>query len=101
MAAPGSYVFSIQAIDSDGSVVEDRVPWINQQLVPLASFDLSSLVTEIKGISFDDRGRLWVWDGAKAIALRLEYDAYVLDQASRSIYLTDSVDGLTIDGIIL
>ena len=41
-----------------------------------------------------------IWDGAKAIALRLEYDAYVLDEASRSIYLTDSVDGLTIDGII-
>ena len=77
------------------------MPWINHQLAPLASFDLSGIVAEIKGLSFDDRGRLWVWDGSKAIALRLEYDAYVLDQATRSIYLTDSVDGLTIDGIIL
>jgi hypothetical protein len=101
LAAPGNYVFSIQAIDSDGTVVEDRVPWINQQLVPLASFDLSSLVSQIEGISFDDRGRLWIYDGTQVIALRLEYDGYVLDQASRSIYLTDSVDGLTIDGIIL
>ena len=75
-------------------MVEDRVPWINHQLAPLASFDLSGIVAEIKGLSFDDRGRLWVWDGSKAIALRLEYDAYVLDPATRSIYLTDSVDGL-------
>ena len=88
-------------MDANGGVVEDRVPWINQQLIPLASFDLSSLVTEIKGIAFDDRGGLWIWDGAEAIALRLEYDAYVLDADTRSIYLTDSVQGLTIDGINL
>ena len=87
----------IQAIASDSSVVEDRVPWINHQLVPLARFDLSSLVSDIQGLSFDDRNRLWIWDGTKAIALRLEYDAYVLDAASRAIYLTDSVDGLTIE----
>ena len=27
--------------------------------------------------------------------------AYILDEATRSIYLTDSVEGLTIDGVIL
>ena len=82
-------------------MVEDRVPWINHQLQPKASFDLTGLVTEIKGLSFDARGRLWIWDGAKAIALRLEYDGYILDEDTRSIYLTDSVEGLTIDGVIL
>lgn len=52
-------------------------------------------------LSFDDRNRLWVWDGAKAIALRFAYDSYLLDEATRAIYLTDPVDGLTIDGVIV
>jgi len=89
------------AISSDGTVVEDRVPWINHALAPLASFDLSGLVSDIQGLSFDDRDRLWVWDGTKAVALRFEYDGYLFDEATRAIYLTDSVDGLTIDGVIL
>ena len=38
-----------------------------------------------------------MWDGSKAVALRFEYDAYLFDEATRAIYLTDSVDGLTVD----
>jgi len=42
-----------------------------------------------------------VWDGTKAVALRFEYDGYLFDEATRAIYLTDPVDGLTVDGVIL
>lgn len=102
LAEQGTYVFSIQTIDStDGSVVQDSTPWLNPAFTPLASFDLSSLVSRIQGLSFDDRDRLWVWDGATATPLKLSYDDYVIDQDTQAIYLTDSVDGLTIDGLTL
>jgi hypothetical protein len=101
LAQQGTYVFSIQAIGPDESVVQDSTPWLNPAFMPLASFDLSSLVSQIQGLSFDDRNRLWVWDGTQAIALEMNYDAYVIDQNTQAIYLTDSVNGLTIDGITL
>lgn len=101
LAQQGTYVFSIQATGPDGSVVQDSTPWLNPAFTPLASFDLSSLVSQIQGLSFDDRNRLWVWDGTKATALEMNYDAYIIDQATQAIYLTDSVNGLTIDGTTL
>ena len=101
LAQTGTYVFSLQAIGSDGTIAEDSTPWPNLPFNPKASFDLSSLVSRIQGLSFDDRGRLWVWDGFTAVALKLHYDGYVLDQDSQSIYLTDSVGAMTIDGIAL
>ena len=101
LAETGTFVFSLQVIGSDGSIVQDSTPWPNLAFTPLATFDLSSLVSEIEGISFDDRNRLLVWTGTETIALDLHYDGYVLDQASQSIYLTDPVDGLTVDGLTL
>ena len=71
--------------------------WINQQTEPQAAITCLTWSPH-KGLSLDDdRNRLWVWDGSKAVALRFEYDAYLFDEATRAIYLTDSVDGLTVD----
>jgi hypothetical protein len=99
----GTYVFTLQTIGTDfnGAITYDSMPCPNFSMQPLATLDLSSLVPQIQGLSFDDRNRLWVWTGTQAIAVQLHYDAYLLDQPTWSIYLTDSVDSLTIDGTSL
>ena len=101
LAMTGTYVFSLQAVGSDGSIVQDSTPWPNLPFSPKASFDLSGLISNIQGLSFDDRNRLWAWDGTRAIALEMHYDGYIIDQDSQSIYLTDQVGALTIDGLAL
>lgn len=101
LGAIGTYVFSLQAVGTDGTIVQDSTPWPNFPFAPLATIDLSSVVSQIQGLAFDDVGQLWVWDGTTATPLQLHYDAYVIDQGTQAIYLTDWVDGLTIDGITL
>jgi hypothetical protein len=100
LAAPGLYVISLECDGANG-VIEDRVIYNNLALAPLVAIDISSLVSQIRGLSFDDRNRLWVWTGTYAVPLRLHYDAYVVDQTTTAIYLTDPVTGLTIDAIPL
>jgi hypothetical protein len=104
LAQIGTYVFSIQAVGTTGSVVTDSTPWPNFGFAPKASFDLSGIVTtRIEGLAFDDNGRLWVWDGAQCTALEMHYNGFVVDQESQAIYLTDvnEIAGLVIDGVNL
>jgi hypothetical protein len=96
----GTYIFTLQTVGPNG-MLYDSTPWQKLAFNPLATIDLSSIVPVIKGLSFDDRNRLWVWTGTYAVPISLHYDAYVIDQPSQAIYLTDSVDGLVLDGIYL
>ena len=98
LAQIGTYVITLQCVGSDNIVLVDSVPYPNFALTPKAQFDLSGIVPAISGLSFDDRGRLWVWSGEFALPLAFHYDAYVLDADTQSIYLTDQVQGLVIDG---
>jgi hypothetical protein len=99
LAQTGTYVITLQCTGSGNTILSDSFPYPNFALAPKAKFDLSSILPTIKGLSFDDRGRLWVWTGTYAIPLEITYNAYVLDASSQSIYLTDSVQGLVIDGV--
>jgi len=91
LAAIGTYVFYLQGIGPDGVVVQDGVPWPNLAFSPLATLDMSSLVSDIQGLAFDDRGRLWVWTGEQSVAVRFQYDAYIIDPDSQAIYMTDNL----------
>lgn len=99
LAQIGTYVITLQCAGPNNTVLADAVPYPNFALAPKAQFDLSSIVPQILGLSFDERGRLWVWSGEFAIPLTFSYDAYLLDAPSQSIYLTDQVKGLVIDGV--
>lgn len=96
----GTYVFTLQCVGANGTL-SDSNPYPNLGFTPLAQFDLSGIVPSIRGLSYDDRNRLWVWSGDFAFPLELQYDGYVIDPESKAIYLTDSVNGLTIDGLQL
>jgi hypothetical protein len=85
----GTYIFTLETIDRFGSHVLDSQPYPNLDMAPLRTFDLSTIVPEIKGIGFDYLQRLWVWTGSYLIPLRPAYDAFVIDQETRSIYTTD------------
>ena len=98
LAQIGTYVMTLQCAGPDNTVLVDSVPYPNFALTPKAQFDLSGIVPSISGLSFDGRGRLWVWSGEFALPLAFNYDAYLLDAGTQSIYLTDQVQGLVIDG---
>lgn len=98
LAQIGTYVITLQCVGPNNTILADSVPYPNLALTPKAQFDLSGIVPSISGLSFDDRGRLWVWSGEFALPLLFHYDAYVLDEDTQSIYLTDLVQGLVIDG---
>jgi hypothetical protein len=98
LAVAGTYVFYLQAIGPDGVVVQDAMPWPSLAFNPLATLDVSGLVSDIQGLAFDDRNRLWIWTGTQAIPVNFQYNAYLIDQNSQSIYLTDSATALVVDG---
>jgi hypothetical protein len=99
LAMTGTYGFYLQAIGPDGVIVQDGVPWPNLAFSPLATLDMSHLVSDIQGLAFDDRNRLWVWTGTQAVPVEFQYNAYMIDQNTQAIYLTDSADGLVVDGV--
>lgn len=101
LAQIGTYVITLQCAGANNVLTSDVVPYPNLALAPKITFDLSSIVPSIEGMSFDDRGRLWIWSGNFIIPLSFHYDAYLLDPTTQSIYLTDLVTGLTIDALAI
>jgi hypothetical protein len=99
LAQTGTYVITLQCAGPGNVILSDAAPYGNFAFTPKAQFDLSSIVPAIQGLAFDERGRLWVWSGEFALPLRLHYDAYLLDASTQALYLTDSVQGLIIDGV--
>ena len=51
----------------------------------------------IQGIAYDVMGRLWVWTGSNAVAIKPRYDGYILDPNSLAIYLTDTYDSVSFE----
>ncbi len=96
----GTYIFTLQTSGSLGPLY-DSVVWQKLEFKPLATFDLSSIVPQIEGLYFDDRNMLWAWTGTYVVPLQIHYDGYVIDQTSNSVYLTDLVDGLILDGVVV
>lgn len=96
LAFSGTYVVTLQCMDTSGTVTEDNCPYFNPAVAVLAEIDLSGILPSVLGIARDSLERLWVWTGAYAVPLQLFYDAYVLDYDSRTVYLTDAFDKVTV-----
>jgi hypothetical protein len=73
------------------------VPYPNLATPAGNTYDLSSIVPAIQGIAYDVMGRLWVWTGTNAVAIKPRYDGYILDPNSLAIYLTDTYDSVSFE----
>jgi hypothetical protein len=92
----GTYVFTLECMDTDAIIAHDSFPYPNLALSPLKTLPIDTKVAAVKGIAFDSFGQLWVWTGSYMVAIKLHYDAYVLDETSRHIFATDSFDTIEI-----
>ena len=93
----GTYVLMLECFGSDSTAITDEVPYPNLATPVNNIYDLSSIVSAIKGIAYDAIGRLWVWTGSTAVAIKPRYDGYILDSNSRAIYLTDTYDTISFE----
>lgn len=86
----GSYMFSIECRDGSGNLTRDLFPYYRGSMSSVTTFDVSGLVSTIKGIAFDHLSRLWAWDGNFAVPLKPYYNGYVIDRDTNTVYATDS-----------
>lgn len=91
----GTYVISLECMGSNRIVTSDEVPYPNLAVPVTNAYDLSSLVSTIKGIAYDAFGQLWIWTGTQAVPVKPRYDGYVLDPVGRALYLTDQYDSVS------
>ena len=93
----GTYVFVLECRGSGPNPTADEVPYPNLATPAGNTYDLSSIVPAIQGIAYDVMGRLWVWTGTNAVAIKPRYDGYILDPNSLAIYLTDTYDSVSFE----
>ena len=93
----GTYVFILECMGSGPTATADEVPYPNLATPIGNTYDLSSIVPAIQGIGYDVMGRLWVWTGSNAVAIKPRYDGYILDPNSLAIYLTDTYDSVSFE----
>jgi hypothetical protein len=92
----GTYVFTLEMVDSSGNSTKDIVPYANFNFTPIATFDLSSSVPAIKGIGFDHKQQLWIWTGQYLVPMSLTVDGYLFDSSSSSLYFTQQYQAVQI-----
>jgi len=88
----GTFWFTLETVDQYGTVTKDNQPFVLPAFTALASLDVTSLVTSLAGAGYDSRDRLWLWTGSMLVPALFNYDAYVYDPTSNSVYLTDQYD---------
>ena len=93
----GTYVLMLECIGNGQTAIADEVPYPNLATPVINTYDLSSIVPAIQGIAYDVMGRLWVWTGSNAVAIKPRYDGYILDPNSLAIYLTDTYDSVSFE----
>lgn len=99
LADTGTYVITLECMDKNGVLSYDSFPYANFALAPLSAISVSQLVPEIKGIAFDSLERLWIWDGDFAIPVKVLYKAFIYDDETRTIYLTDPATSVTVANV--
>ena len=93
----GTYVLMLECMGNGQTATADEVPYPNLATPVINTYDLSSIVPAIQGIAYDVMGRLWVWTGCNAVAIKPRYDGYILDPNSLAIYLTDTYDSVSFE----
>lgn len=98
-AERGEYLFVFEAEYTDGEQHIDKVICSVNYKQPLASFDLSSLITDdILGIDFDIDQKLWVRTVDKYYKIGLHADMMLVDYENKRLYFKEdysSVEVLT------
>ena len=91
---PGTYVFTLETRTVLGVVLHDSYPYADLVVTPLVSLDLD--LAHVRGVAFDARQRMWIWDGNFLHPMKFVYDGCIFDPTSRSLYLTRSYDEVTV-----
>lgn len=99
LAHTGTYVITLECIDNDGVLSSDTFPYANYQLAPLSSIPVGQLAPEVRGIAFDSLERLWIWDGDFATPIKPVYKAFIYDEDTRTVYLTEQASSVTITNV--
>lgn len=92
----GTYIFKLELMDQSNNKTYDIFPYGNWPVNILSKLDLTELLPSVAGIAFDAYEQLWIWTGSFAVQLKLNYDAYIFVPSTRTIYLTDQYDQITI-----
>jgi hypothetical protein len=90
------YEFRLEMQDINGTTTYDVVPYRNATMIPLSTVDMSTKIDSIKGIAFDSYGQLWAWNGSFAIPLSIQYQAYVFDADSKTLFSTQPFTDISI-----
>jgi len=89
----GTYVFTLECSDLNNLITQDVQVYGNFAFSAV-QLDLSEVVSDIAGLGFDARQRPWIWTGSYLVPVRFQYDAYIFDPGSRSVYTTDQYDSI-------
>lgn len=97
----GEYLFTIEALMTDGSTHVDKVLVMVQLKNALASIDLSDQLTipggATLGIDFDSDQRLWVKINTDYFPVSLYTDSMVIDYDNKIIYTKEKYNSLKVD----
>jgi hypothetical protein len=99
LAQTGTYVITLECMDSNGVLTSDSFPYANYALAPLSTIPTTQLSPQVKGVAFDALERLWIWDGDFAVPVKPLYKAFVYDEDTRTVYLTESAASVTITNV--
>jgi hypothetical protein len=90
----GTYVFRLETRSGSGTVLSDATPFLNQALDNSIAFELN--IPDARGIGYDYAQRLWIWDGYFLQPFTLQFDGYLFDPLTRSLYLTGQFDSVEV-----
>lgn len=97
-AERGDYLFVIEVIfiDDEEQTYKRVVP-VNFKL-PLAQFDLSSLIpNQIDGIEFDSDQQLWIKSQDDVYRINIHFDNMLIDYTNKVIYLREEYDQVDVE----
>jgi hypothetical protein len=97
----GDYLLVLEVTFLDGTTQTDKVIFSTNQKTPLATIDLSTLITEeVVGIDFDSDQKLWVLVngtyGKKYYQLDFHYDIMLVDYTNKVIYFREKYTNVDI-----
>ena len=99
-------LFFTPSMDNSAELIEIDMKFTEgtEQCLPLLHFRDKRIPTQIahtilgvEALSFDNSGRMYVYDGSEYLPVNYHYDAYVLNENENTINFTDTYSAIAID----
>ena len=93
----GEYLLVLETDFMDGTSESDRAIVMVQSKTPLASLDLTSLVSgTVLGIDFDSDQRMWIRTASVYYQIGLHADVCLIDYANKILYFKENYDSVRV-----